>query len=536
MGVISFDQAMNSFVIALAALVTAVGSAAAQARPLVPPTERVYRDIDRLAAAGLIDTLVLGARPFSEREVVRLLNEAQRNAGRNPAAREWATRTIAADLVRWTRGENKIIDAAAAEVSELDSPYRGVPPDSNGRISALINPLAAYRGGRDIADGVTAAVETFHSAVIGPHLALSINPRAVSKSFRGGGSATDLTLHTAAANLLFGNAAIEIGRDNAIFGQAPSGGLLLSDNAPPLDMVRISNDAPVVLPWWLHVAGPVRATLLVADLGDHDQIHPHSKLVAYHVSALPVKQLEVGVHVIDAMGGNGGQPASFGDRVLDVVPIFDVFRTHSDFQFSNKMAGVDFHWRVPSWSGFELYTDMDIDDFDARRLKSVLLEDGGYLVGTSLSCITECGRLGVRAEYHQTGIRYYTHNDYFIAQNNDLLGDPLGPRGLGGYLTVDGETEAGMYAALSGAFEVRSGNAYGSGAIGPTDSNFHFTQVSRRPGEKRARIMGTLSTSHGADRLSLRGTAGVEHVTNYGFVAGQSRNNVLATLAVVVRP
>jgi hypothetical protein len=530
------DMKVAFALVASVILAVAADPAAAQARPLVPSNERVYRDIDRLAAAGLIHTLVLGSRPFSEREVVRLLNEAQRNVDRNPAVREWATQTIAADLVRWTRGENKAVDAASAEVSEMDSPYRGVPADPNGRLDASINPLAADRAGRDLANGFTAAVETFHSAVIGSHLALSINPRAVTKSWRGAGSGTDLTLHTAAANLLFGNASIEVGRDYAILGQAPSGGLLLSENAPPLDMVRISNDAPFTLPWWLHGAGPIRATLFIADMGAEDQIHPHSKLVGYHIAALPVKQLEVGLQVIDAMGGNGGQPASFGDRVLDVVPIFDVFRSHSDFQFSNKMAGVDFHWRVPSWSGFELYGETDIDDFDARRLKSVLLEDGGYLVGTSLSCITECGRLGVRAEYHQTGIRYYTHNDYFIAQHGDLLGDPLGPRGLGGYLTVDGESKAGVYGALSGAFEVRSGNRYGSGAFGPTDSDFHFTQVAHGPGEKRGRIMGTLSTSHGADRSSLRATVGVEHVTNFGFVPGQSRNNVLAALAIVVRP
>ncbi|MDB4877422.1 MAG: Capsule assembly protein Wzi [Gemmatimonadetes bacterium] len=526
---------MNRVVFASLVLVAA-GTAAAQARPSVPMDERVYRDIDRLAAAGLIDTLVLGARPFSEREVVRLLAEAQRNLNRNAEARAWAAPTIAGDLARWPRGDNRPIDAVSGEVSELNSPYRQILPDGNGTIEAAINPLAANRSGRNLADGFTAATETFHSATLGSHLALWANPRAVTESFRGGGSTTGLTLHTGGANLLFGNASIAIGRDYAIFGQAPSGGLLLSENAPPLDMVRVSNDAPVTLPWWFRAAGPIRATLLIADLGEHDQIHPHSKLVAYHVAALPVRQFEVGLEVIDAMGGNGGQPASFGDRVLDAIPIFDVLRAHSDFQFSNKMAGVDFHWRVPSWRGFELYGQTAVDDFDARRLRSMFLEDGGYILGTALSCITECGRFGIRAEYRQTGIRYYTHGDYFIAEHDNLLGDPLGPRGLGGYLTIDGETDAGVYGALSGAFEVRSGNSYAGGSTDATTSDFHFTQTAHRPGEKRTRLTGMVSTSHGVDRVSLRAIVGVEHVSDFGFVAGQSRNNVLATLAIVVRP
>ena len=44
----------------------------AQASPRVAPGARVYSDIDRLAGAGLIDTIGYGARPFSQREIVRL--------------------------------------------------------------------------------------------------------------------------------------------------------------------------------------------------------------------------------------------------------------------------------------------------------------------------------------------------------------------------------------------------------------------------------------------------------------------------------
>jgi hypothetical protein len=529
---------MKRLVFALLVVTGAVlaRTAAAQARPMVPPGERVYRDIDRLAAAGLIDTLVLGVRPFSEREVVRLLTEAQRNLSRNPKAQSWAAPTVAGDLARWTRGTPKPIDAASLELSDMDNPYRPAPSDKNGRINAVINPMAANRAGRVIAHGFTSDLETYHSVTLGSHVALSINPKLVTFEPRINKSQTDLRLQAGSANLLFGNVSIEAGRDYTIFGQSPTGGLLLSDNAPPLTMVRVANDAPFVLPWWFRVLGPMRATAFLADLGAKDQIHPHSKLAGYHIAVLPVRQLEVGLEVVDAMGGNGGQPASFGDRVLDVVPIFDVLRSHSDFQFSNKIAGVDFHWRVPSWSGFELYGENAIDDFDARRLKSVFLEDGGYVVGTALSCIVECGRLGIRAEYRQTGIRYYTHGDYFLAERQQILGDPLGPRGLGGYLTVDGESRGGIYGALTGAFEVRSGNQYGSAATPPGDADFHFVLLARRPGEKRARLMATVSTDHGAQRVGIRATAGIEHVSNFAFAAGNDRNNVLATVALVVRP
>jgi hypothetical protein len=58
-----------------------------------------------------------------------------------------------------------------------------------------------------------------------------------------------------------------------------------------------------------------------------------------------------------------------------------------------------------------------------------LLEDGGINGGVAWSCLIECGRFVTRLEYHQTGIRYYTHTDFSsgVQQQRNLLGDPLGP-------------------------------------------------------------------------------------------------------------
>jgi len=506
----------------------------------VAPDDPVYRDIDQLAAAGLIDTLIGGTRPFSEREILRLLGEAQRNLGRNPRARAWAESAIAADIARYTRPAIRVVDAVRSDVEEISSPFRRIDSDQNGTIDASVNPLAAYRGGRPVVDGFTMNLESAHSVLLGSHLAATVNPRVTLARPRGGdASVNDLRLQTGAIQVLFGNVSIEAGRDYMVFGQSPPGGILLSDNAPPLDMVRVGNDAPFVLPWFLRYAGPIRTSFFVSDLGAYNQIHPHARLAGYHISFLPHPRFEIGVEVLDGMGGRGGQAASFGDRVADAVPLIDAFfRTHSDFEFSNKMAGGDFHWRMPSWRGFELYFEGAIDDFDYRRLKSVFLEDGGYIVGTSMSCLVECGRFGVKAEYHQTGIRYYTHGDYPMAKDGLLLGDPLGPRGLGAYLTLDGEFAHGNYLALTSAFEVRSGNEYGSVTTGAGTTGFHFVQKLHRPGEKRARTVLTYTPEMrlGAGRLSPTMSVGVEQVTNSGFDAGIDRTNWLARAGFAWRP
>jgi hypothetical protein len=512
--------------------------ARAQATPFVQPEDRVYRDIDRLAAAGLIDTLLVGARPFSEREILRLLGEARRNLDRSRSGKRWAGEMIEADVARFTRARAQVrpFDELRAEGLVTDSPFRGVPEDDNGRLDAEINPLKGNRGGRKFEGHANGLIESRSSATLGSHVAAMLNPRVTAAAGNQRDADLDFAIQSASLGVLFGNVAIEAGRDYTIFGQSPTGGLLVSQNAPTMDLVRISNDAPFTLPWILRVFGPMRASAFVAELGGRAQLHPHAKLAGYHIAALPHPRFEVGVEVIDAMGGEGGEPASFGDRVVDVVPLIDaLFRSGSDFQFSNKMAGLDFHWRMPSWRGFELYAEGDVDDFDIRRARSSLLEDGGIIAGTSFSCLMECGRFGIRAEYRQTGIRYYTHSDYPLERQGVILGDPLGPRGLSGALTLDGESSAG-YFALQGTFEVRSGNQYGSVTNGPNTEGFHFVLVKKNPAEKRSRLVGTWELDQGRRKVGVVVSAGVERVTNFAFAGGDDRTNGLARVGFTVRP
>jgi hypothetical protein len=254
------------------------------------------------------------------------------------------------------------------------------------------------------------------------------------------------------------------------------------------------------------------------------------------VSILPHRSFEFGVQVIDEMGGNGAPPASFGDRFLDIFPLIDIFRS-SDFLFSNKMAGAGFRWRVPSFAGFQFYTDAAIDDFDVRRVRSSMLEDGGYVVGFSFSCFAECGRYAARAEYRQTGIRYYTHTQFStgIAKDDVVLGDPLGPRGLGSYVSLDLDDRLGTF-SLGGAYEVRSGNRYGSVANDEESRGFRFVLMERHPGEHRVRAtIGWTSPSRLA-KTTARLDLGVERVSHFAFRENDTRTNVLARLQVEVRP
>ncbi len=122
-------------------------------------------------------------------------------------------------------------------------------------------------------------------------------------------------------------------------------------------------------------------TLFVADLGTTDQVYPHAKLAGYQLSMLPTSRVELGAELIDETGGDGAPGASFLQRVDDALPLLDVLSPN--FQFSNKMAGLDTRLSLPELAGLTVYGEGVVDDFDARRLRSSLLTDGGYIAGSS---------------------------------------------------------------------------------------------------------------------------------------------------------
>lgn len=533
------SSARAARVLALVAALRAVrgvSALAAQASTYVPPQARVYADIDALTQAGLIDTLSGSVRPYTRVEIERLLAEARRAVATRTSQFAWAERLIERNVERYA-SPTRIVDYAFFDVTTMDSPVRPVPTDFNGSMDAAVNPLAAWRGGRPVANGQTATVETMHSASLGRHVAIAVSPRLTTERVRGGTGAAMARLQTANVSMVFGNLAAEVGRDYAVFGPAPTGGLLLSVNAPSLDMVRISTQRPAALPWVFRRMGPASATLFIADLGVDHQIHPHAKLVGYHMAIAPRRNLELGVEVLDQTGGRGGPPGSFADRVLDAIPPIDAWRTGSDFQFSNKLAGVDARWRIPDWAGLELYAEGAVDDMDIRRLRSSLLDDGGLIGGISLSCLVECGRFAARFEYHQTGIRYYTHTEFAsgMQAHGIMLGDPLGPRGLGGYASLESNAGGIGKIGITGGYEIRSGNRYGSAGGGSHSANFHFVQIEHRPGERRGRLVADWTSTIRGGRADLTVSAGVERTASFDFT-GASRTSALAEVGYRLWP
>jgi hypothetical protein len=519
------------YAIALSLLVP-LASLSGQATVSVPLQDPVYRDLDRLFGSGLVQTMLHGQRPYSRSEIGRIVMEAMRS----PDSMDDVSRRIIARLssdyafeIARLRGDtaaarNAPLDAIRIRGLGLDSPKRAIPDDPVNKIQADINPLLNNEAGRTFSQGANLELEALQSYQSGGPIAFQARPRLIV------GGTTAGSIEALSGTLLLRNILIEAGRQQLVWGQGVEDGLVFSSSGRPLDMIRFTNDLPWRAPGVLRYLGSMRWTALAADLGPN-QTFPHTKLLAYKANSdMGTKYFEFGLFVATEQGGEGSQHASFVDRFVDLIPA--VKRTTKG-QISNRFAGWEYRLRIPKASGLQLYVEHALDDADPRRWGSTFWDDAGHIAGFSLSHLGAARALSASAEFHHTGVRFFQHNPYTSGWtfNRTLIGDPLGNEGNAGYLRLRWDNGGSQTLSVDAAIERRGGDSITTVSEGPKENNFHFVTVASFPKEWRHRVMANWSWWAGP-RSQVVVKAGYERATNFDFVKGASRNNLLGSASV----
>ncbi len=522
---------------------------AAQASVHLQPMDAVHRDLDRLAAWGLIDTMLVGQRPYSRAQAARLTARAVRGRERlgdqSPVAptadralarlNEWLAPELAQLGIFTERaGDTPLLGEARLDATWTDSPPRDVPSSGAGGTSAArLNPMLAYDLGRSLQEGTTVGFELEFARTLGARIAGTVRPRAQIALPSAGSSRTTVELQAGHARLLLGNAALTLGRDHVVWGQAPQGGLVLSSNPGSLLLVSLATEHPVVLPGPFAWLGPSRYQLFLADLGTEAQRFAHSKLFGGRLSFLPHRRLEMGAQFLVESGGDGAPEASLGDLILDHLFFPDLF-TKREFLFSNKVAGLDVRLRVPEARGLELWIDVVIDDIDIDRFRSMMWEDGSWSVGARLARVDRAGNLGIHMEFQHVGLTSSMHSIFTsgLTVERHLLGSALGPHANGATLGVDWETSARNIIFLEGSIERRSNDPY----ITISGSPPQRVRTGIRPKELRWRARAAWEHRPGSGMLwSLRFEGGYENVNHFAFSPGANRHHLLARTVIQAR-
>jgi hypothetical protein len=529
----------------------------AQGTAVVPPTDLVYRDLGRLAELELLDSVIVGQRPYSRRELARIARlvraELERRFGSsNTAALDEPTGRAASAIARRldarfgepsatspiSRASSDPLDGVSLAFTSTDARRRGFPAGDALKTEATIDPLAERRLGSPPAAGHSMALEVAQRVEPAGWLAFQARERLEARAPRDPGiSRVGSALLLASVRARYRNAALTVGRAPLAWSQGEGDGLFLASDAPALDQISLAGDQPFTLPGVLARLGPTQATLVYADLGP-SVARSHSRLLAYKVSVKPAASLELGGAFLNHFGGSGGAPSSFGNRLIDFLPFVDIFRKHNYYDStrtrdvdSDKVLGVDGRWRVPRFGGLLLTGELLIDDFDVRRIPYLFTGYGSSTLGITLP------RLGspawsMRLSAKHMGILTYTHDKLTngITTRGRLLGDELGPDAKAFGAELRWQPDASVRVVLEGRSAIHSLATYRARYVDIDSLIYEVYKVSSGPDELRDRLRGTLEL-HRPDGLALVMRTGMERVRN-SFLPGEPRRRYAVDVAL----
>ncbi len=421
------------FAILLAPLFLVPAHAASS--PNVTLDRDLYRDIEFWAAEGLVTSNMNSIRPFSGSEVGRQLAEAldKCNAMATPSA---TCRDI----------QNRYAQLFEAEIAEARSPnnisHTYIKPLEALTLSYNYEsgPFSTYNNeGIDRGKGSNAVLRVQSQARVGQVLSFFVEPALIYNQHFGreedgeGGTRTTLRLHKGYAKLTVCNVELEAGRDSLWWGPGYHGSLLMSNNAHPFDMIKLSNPEPVRLPWIFSYLGHWQFNLIFSQLNDErtgtELANPF--LYGMRLGLKPLQYLELGASHLVVFGGPGRRNLSLGE--INQILFGNADRSGEETE-SNQEVAVDFALTLPNLKkyifvadGIKLYGEIGAED------NGVPPTSRAWLAGLAIFKPFGLERSAIRGEYattvlgpYNTPASWYVHSAYPMRYEGRVFGHHMG--------------------------------------------------------------------------------------------------------------
>ncbi len=425
----------------------------------VPLDHWSYAVFERLAAQGYLRTAMLGLKPWTRVECARLTEEATGIVHQRILDDQRVTE-IAAGMVAGLESEFAyelgLLEGRRHRTARLESAYARVTTMAGPVLNDAMHfgqTLPAdfgrpfRRGTNAIAGGATrleagplaihlqAEYQHAPSAPAIPQGVLNVmaqmdfnRPALTSAPFEAIHRPNLLDTYVA---LNWRNWQVSVGRQSLSWGPGAGESLLLSNNAEPLDMVRLTRPVPSRMPGFLRRLGPVRSEMFASRLKGL-VLAPRPFIYGYKGSARPHPRLEVGFATTTLLGG-GVIPVTsrtFFQSVFGITP-------SSGTKPGDSRTALDVSWLLPWFNDSVLfYFDGYQDDEFIYPInpQNAIVRAGLYLSrlpglsnwdlrveGASSESIFE-GNFGHRNYLN------FQYRDGYINRGN-LMGNPLGRKG-----------------------------------------------------------------------------------------------------------
>ncbi len=386
----------------------------------VPLDSWVYPALERLASMGFIRAQFTGLRPWTRRECLRQIDEAEFYAQDLPLESD-VNQTIRMLRQEFNnegrRYQSFSIDSIYTRYTNIAGPPlrdsyhfgdtiwnnyarpfdQGSNLYSGASISAVAGRFFWYASGEyQHAPGrpaLTAAQQDVINTLDGntgpPPNPVGPPPSPVATTDR----FYPLDLYGGAQ---LGEYAVTFGKQSLWLGPGESGPLMLSDNADPMYMFRISRTSPLVLPGILRHLGEIRGEFLLAKLSGH-QFPARPFFNLQKISFHPTENLELGFTRASLWAGVG-HPFTFHALERNFLSLGDTppGPFNNPLDIGDRKSGFDFSYRLPGLRNWlTLYADSYSDD-DPSPLANP--RRAAISPGIYLSHFPRIAKLDLRAE------------------------------------------------------------------------------------------------------------------------------------------
>ena len=502
---------------------------------------RCYEYLWRLVGLGYVEPESLNERPYSMKRFVLAVDQAKKNRKKEDQEKtkysykkysKIISRKHSADkLIKeieyrcivdtggyWINTLNKMeVETTYAKGSELTiTPNNGV-----GNINARTVPLLDYRGGEGEVDGFYASAEVKALGQLSDHFYYLAQPILFIENPREQDAYAGVHLKYGYGVVTFGNFALELGRDELVFGPGENGGLIFSGNARGLDGIRISNPIPARLPWYFKYLGKWQLTMFGANMGP-GYTPKYAWIAGFALSLMPVKWVELSLNHAVVMGGENTNLSA-----LDIFGEFWGFRPvgtdPGSENKSNHLMEASLLFRVP-WRALEFYGVLTNED-KRDTIKRFFKDGSAWLLGMHFPALTNTSSL--RIEYTRTSAIQYRHGGNIdgFTLNNRILGSDLGPDAHG-VRTAFIQDFPGVFGyKVNLDWDYRRSDMHATQI--EADGTFGDIIVSQsRPADQRLRLKTDLWFDLNKN-ITVGVVAGYEHVWSCQYVGGKECNDFL---------
>ena len=401
----------------------------------VPLDHWSYDAIEKLAIIGLCDISDIGMRPVSRIKMAYIVKTAIDKARNYNKDFDWNEQDYLETLLNKLIAEFRVelVGIGVEVASTFDQPL----PKNTVRLLNDIKVEKVYArldkdsmplensDGWVLKDGFNARIKATSWARFSDICAVSITPGIRYSKDDTVLNIEDTHLRICPKNW---NTEYAIGRSSMWWGPGFRNTVLMTNNAYPLNTVRINNVTPFRLPWIFKKIGRWCGTFYVSRM-DKNFILPHAMISGWKLDYIPCGFLKFGLGHVLMFGGKGVNMLGASHFIGTESLFFSAGGGESEPE--NHIMSWDaqlFLRRIdrflPIATGVKLYTEWGAED----ESKSIPV-DLARIVGAYFTDVFKIPGFDLKAEAAKFNKIFYTHFRYLSGYTNrgNFIGDFAGP-------------------------------------------------------------------------------------------------------------